>query len=369
MSDSTIFLRLEGPLQSWGTCSRFKLRETGREPSKSGVLGLLCCAMGVRRADAEPVLKRLNQLAMGVRVDRPGWLMQDYHTVGAGDGVLEASGKRKDMPGTKTPEPVESWRDYLSDASFLVALQGPDEIVREVRGILEDPKGWVVFLGRKSCPPSRPIYAGYVGNEILHLRSALQSVPWQPRLAGEMPPLDGLRAVLEVKQREEHDGVVEARQDVPVRFRPPVHAARYVTVERLVPIVTLDSAMIPHCPPPYRGWANLQSAAWRGPEGKRLARLGRDHQLCVFCKMPAKEVHHVDYSRAPDHEDVERDLRSLCDLCHGAVTLLEYGLGRTQKRIDPLDPNWRGRISDKRVEILENRIPLHLGRNRRGEEE
>ncbi len=43
---SVLLLRLAGPLQSWGTQSRFRVRDTGREPSKSGVIGLLCTALG-----------------------------------------------------------------------------------------------------------------------------------------------------------------------------------------------------------------------------------------------------------------------------------------------------------------------------------
>ena len=33
---STLLMRLAGPMQSWGTQSRFTVRDTGREPSKSG---------------------------------------------------------------------------------------------------------------------------------------------------------------------------------------------------------------------------------------------------------------------------------------------------------------------------------------------
>ncbi len=79
--DSTVlFLRLEGPLQSWGVGSNWVVRETASEPSRSGVIGLLCCALGRRRS--EP-LDDLTDLSMGVRVDRPGVRLRDYHTVGA----------------------------------------------------------------------------------------------------------------------------------------------------------------------------------------------------------------------------------------------------------------------------------------------
>ena len=41
-----LLMRLAGPMQSWGTQSRFLHRDTGREPSKSGVIGVLCAALG-----------------------------------------------------------------------------------------------------------------------------------------------------------------------------------------------------------------------------------------------------------------------------------------------------------------------------------
>ncbi|MBM4284862.1 MAG: type I-E CRISPR-associated protein Cas5/CasD [Deltaproteobacteria bacterium] len=76
---STLFLRLAGPMQSWGIQSRFTIRDTGLEPSKSGVVGLLAAALG--RRGHEPVAD-LAALKMGVRVEREGLLKMDYHTAG-----------------------------------------------------------------------------------------------------------------------------------------------------------------------------------------------------------------------------------------------------------------------------------------------
>lgn len=371
MSDNTVFLRLEGPLQAWGICSRFSIRETSPEPTKSGVMGLICCAMGLGRQNAETtgMLERLNKLKMGVRVDRPGWRWKDYHTVGAGYGVLCARGDIKRTEATGEYEAVESSREYLCDASFLVALRGDENTIFEVAESLADPI-WTVYLGRKSCPPAKPILArpreGETWtNPAMHddLAAALRSVDWEPRLSQDILPRDGLRAVLEVDQEcgESLPENAEPRQDVAVRFRPPVHRTRYVLVRTMIP----SSAGRPHvtpCPLPYRGWPNYRSHIWK--KQKRPERLDRDRYCCVFCKMPAKPVHHVDYANAPDHEDVENDLRSLCRLCHDAVTMIEYGLGITQRRIDPIDPRWRTAIVEKRNQILRDRVPLHLERKR-----
>lgn len=50
---ATLLLRLAAPLQSWGSDSKFETRKTDREPTKSGVVGLLAAALGLRRDDTE----------------------------------------------------------------------------------------------------------------------------------------------------------------------------------------------------------------------------------------------------------------------------------------------------------------------------
>ena len=78
---ATLLLRLAAPLQSWGADSKFEIRKTNREPTKSGVIGLLAAALGLRRDETE-ALQRLNRLRFGVRVDQEGSLLVDFHTAG-----------------------------------------------------------------------------------------------------------------------------------------------------------------------------------------------------------------------------------------------------------------------------------------------
>jgi CRISPR system Cascade subunit CasD len=143
---ATLLLRLEGPMQSWGTTSRFDERDTQLEPSKSGVLGLVCAALG--RDRAEPV-DDLAALRMAVRVDREGVPMRDYHTA---TGVVVASSGKPDLNRT-----VVSERYYLSDAVFLVALEGEQDLLAEIHSALRAPH-WPLSLGRKSFTPSMPVY-------------------------------------------------------------------------------------------------------------------------------------------------------------------------------------------------------------------
>ncbi|MCY1273395.1 hypothetical protein D9M68_277580 [compost metagenome] len=180
---ATLLLRLQGAMQSWGTTSRFDERDTQLEPSKSGVLGLVCAALG--RDRREP-LDDLATLRMGVRVDREGMPMRDYQTA---TGVLIASGKA-DLKRT-----VVSPRYYLADAAFLVGLEGEDcALLERIRQALFSPV-WPLALGRKSFVPGRPVA----------LADGLREEPLEQALAGYprlVPPVHGqagqpLRSLLE----------------------------------------------------------------------------------------------------------------------------------------------------------------------------
>jgi CRISPR system Cascade subunit CasD len=146
-----LLLRLSAPMQSWGVMSRFSRRDTGKEPSKSGVIGLLSAALGISRDDANtenPVFAELSKLRMGVRVIREGILQSDYHTA---QNIAIASG------GTNKPTEL-SVRFYLADADFVVGLEGANrETLEAVQDALQNPK-WQLFLGRKAFVPDLPVY-------------------------------------------------------------------------------------------------------------------------------------------------------------------------------------------------------------------
>lgn len=144
-----LILRLEGALQCWGDHGKWDIRDSGDFPSKSGVAGLLSCAMGLERGD--PDIAALSAaLHMAVRADRPGIRMLDYHTV-QGHPLYNAEGK------PRPSNTIVSKRWYLQDASFLVALELPDVWRERVKAALKRPV-WPIYLSRKNCVPSRPIW-------------------------------------------------------------------------------------------------------------------------------------------------------------------------------------------------------------------
>ncbi|MGW3293907.1 type I-E CRISPR-associated protein Cas5/CasD [Streptomyces xiamenensis] len=209
-NDSHVLLvRLAGPLQSWGITGRFARRDTHSRPTKSGVIGLCAAALGLHR---EEPLGELAELRFGVRADRPGTPLRDYHTVGGGryplrprdlitDHQRAAKATTEPLPvppSGDAPEPgsfgradLDAWygapkyvtadpmsgalvskevrrhsliteRWYLADAAFLVGLEHRDtDLLERVAHALEHPKR-LLWLGRKACPPSGDLAVGIV---------------------------------------------------------------------------------------------------------------------------------------------------------------------------------------------------------------
>jgi CRISPR system Cascade subunit CasD len=217
----TLLMRLAGPMQSWGVQDRFTHRHTGLEPSKSGVIGMLCAAMGWPRHQEHFQgyrLEDLSNLFFGVRVDREGLLEMDFQTA---TGVIRAASK---AVKEDEPETVVSLRYYLADANFLVGLQGEnDNLLNLLDSALYFPK-WPLYLGRKAYVPGSPMRIGLAD---LGLKDVFHSYPWIARNSREKtrmirkveedceagrPPQ--LRIVLDAPFGSTH----EERPDVPLSF-------------------------------------------------------------------------------------------------------------------------------------------------------
>ena len=171
MAKQILLLRLEGVWQSWGERARWDIRDTRMEPTKSGVVGLLGCALGYPMRDSRLETELDAGLRFGVRVEHPGHVVQDYQTIT--NYLPSADGGYKYSGGT-SPKSVEqlqgdpdkkhatiiSPRYYLEDASFLVALEERDGfsgLLARCAQALVEPQ-WPVYLGRKACIPTRPIF-------------------------------------------------------------------------------------------------------------------------------------------------------------------------------------------------------------------
>ncbi len=153
----TLLLRLIGPMQSWGYRSRFEVRDTGLEPTRSGVLGLLASACGIKRDDITTLQHWDKQLRLGVRVDLPnvqrpvlersGFRIEtDYHTA---QNVMRATGKG-------LADTVLSTRYYLTDSRFTIGIESSNvALLEKFDQSIKNPV-WTLCLGRKSFPLSLP---------------------------------------------------------------------------------------------------------------------------------------------------------------------------------------------------------------------
>nr|WP_281377086.1 type I-E CRISPR-associated protein Cas5/CasD [Deinobacterium chartae] len=201
-----MLLRIVAPMQSWGSRSRFDDRDTEREPTKSGVIGLIAAALG-RPRDAD--VSDLAALRFGVRVDRAGSLHTDYHT--AREGASTAVTRRH----------------YLADAAFLVGLEGDAALLERIEAALRNPV-WPPFLGRKSFVPARPLFLEDGG---------LREAPLEAALRAQAPvhsrPDNMTRYALELLpgERPAAGHAVSVRNDQPAgTFAQRRYAARQVAV-------------------------------------------------------------------------------------------------------------------------------------------
>ena len=177
---TVLALRLGGPLQSWGTSQRLdRFRRTERFPTKSALVGLLAAALGRSRADA---VDNLGALRFGVRADRPGEVLRDFHTLSslfddkgrftptAGRLPTASGGYRSAATSIQVTE-----RFYLTDACFVAGFEGDAAFLGELDEALRFP-AFPLYLGRRSCPPDRPLRLGIHDGTLLEV---LSSIAWQ----------------------------------------------------------------------------------------------------------------------------------------------------------------------------------------------
>lgn len=174
-NQSFLALRLEGPLQSWGFDSQYSRRNTGLFPTKSAIAGMCCAALGYSRGSEDEIkfledFRNLRMTAISIpRKIKHAYRdnefkelevrrLQDYHTV---QNTKQADGKIKDCHLTH--------RQYLTDSSFGVLLEGNSSLLEIIGNGLKNPV-WGLWLGRKNCIPAAPVCIGVypIRNEALN---------------------------------------------------------------------------------------------------------------------------------------------------------------------------------------------------------
>jgi CRISPR system Cascade subunit CasD len=225
MENQYILLWLESPLQAWGVDSKFGRRDTLPFPTRSGVLGIICAAMGASGEQRE-LLKRFKSLPQTVyafvqakeengkktkKQREP--LLYDFQMVGSGYDEEDSwetllipktpAGTRAVGGGTKL-----TYRYYLQDAFFAVVLELPPDLATLVALSLQNPV-FDIYLGRKTCVPSDFVYRGcYTSfDEAVH---AMNDIAKNKQLIPDFKVIDG--------EHPEENGDMLALNDVPIQF-------------------------------------------------------------------------------------------------------------------------------------------------------
>lgn len=179
MAAQVLALYLDAPLQSWGYQSRFDRRTSLSYPTRSGIIGMLCAALGVDRGCTGGLARLDENLSITVYSFGAPSMTVDYHTVGGGyDSKTRPQNIVPKADGAKG-DTVVTYREYLLDARFGVLVSGPETILSELSAALWDPK-WGIWLGRKSCIPATPIAQGIFPSHeaaLAHLERRAMSKP------------------------------------------------------------------------------------------------------------------------------------------------------------------------------------------------
>ena len=232
MATRYLLLWLEAPLQSWGHDSKFGRRDTLNFPTKSGVMGLVCCALGQGGQQREflaqfaplkqTVFSFVRKNHKAEKRDREP-LLRDFHMVGSGYDDKDpwttllipktAEGKKAVGGGAKM-----TYRYYLQDAFFAVILETPSDLADSIAQALQAPV-WDLCLGRKSCVPTDLVYRGVFDSEEDAIACA-KRIAEDKNLLEDFHVFDG-----------QHDGEALTLNDVPLQFgERKLYRDRRVTV-------------------------------------------------------------------------------------------------------------------------------------------
>jgi CRISPR system Cascade subunit CasD len=224
MDKKYILLWIEAPLQAWGADSKFGRRDTLPFPTKSGVLGLVLCAMGASGPQNELLAKLSSgslQIVSYVR-SKPGKdgqarvkggkepLLRDFHMVGSGYDDKDiwrkmlipktSEGKAAVGGGSKM-----TYRYYLQDSCFAAVLEVSADMDTIISDALQRPV-YDLYFGRKNCVPAEIIFQGSF-ESIAEAWKKAEALAQDKQLIEDFRVLDG-----------EHDGDVMTLNDVPVQF-------------------------------------------------------------------------------------------------------------------------------------------------------
>lgn len=225
MGNKYLLLWLEGPLQAWGTDSKFNARSTLAFPSKSGIIGMILAGAG-KEGKQKELLSLISECKQSVYVLKEGKLLIDFQTAGNGYNIADnwqknMIPKKRDGGNAVGSGSKLIYKSYIQDAVFSVIQEFPLNLEEMILDAFSNPV-WALYLGRKSCNPSTPVFCG-IFDSVDDAESALKI-----RLE-ERPDLKIGKKIIDGDFPEK--GNVITLSDVPSEFgKEKKYKSRYVTI-------------------------------------------------------------------------------------------------------------------------------------------
>jgi len=159
-----LVFQLQAALASWGDVAVGEYRGSREHPGASALVGLLGAALGVRRDDEAGHAALRDGYAFAVGTVNCGDLLRDYRTAqvpGRSDLKNRPHRTRRDELAVPKRDlnTILSTRDYRQNGAWAVAVQplaNPPHSLDALAQALRQPR-FVLYLGRKCCPPSAPL--------------------------------------------------------------------------------------------------------------------------------------------------------------------------------------------------------------------
>ena len=177
-----LILNLEAPLMAFGGETIDAYGVIRPFPAVSMLTGLLANALGWRRIERQRHQDLQDRIVFAARIDRESHgdlRMTDFQSAAINN--TEQSWTTRGRPegrGGGTYQNHLRWRDYHADMSVTVALRldsaDGDPTLDELAKALQEPAR-PLFIGRKPCLPSRPIFGDFIEGETS--LEALLSIP------------------------------------------------------------------------------------------------------------------------------------------------------------------------------------------------
>ncbi len=197
-----LVFQLQANLAAWGDVAVGVYRGSRDYPGASALVGLLGAALGLKREEEAAHAALRDGYLCAVGMVSAGQLLRDYHTAQV-PGRTSLKGRphhtRRDELGVPQHElnTILSTRDYRQGAACAVAVQAlPDapHTLDALAQALREPR-FVLYLGRKCCPPAAPLAPQVADAESAHAAlSAYLAAAVPPATLRSLAWADGVQA-------------------------------------------------------------------------------------------------------------------------------------------------------------------------------